>query len=135
MVWNIDPDFEGNYVTDYQILQNEFTNGRTSWTDKYTTAIYSPSPNITTSRNQLQPLPDYIRWLKACELHYLPYGERVLLQHRPWDEVPGIFLPTRVLDLCYSLTDNPPRDVMTCVALLGWVTIQEATEYYRKIKR
>jgi len=72
VVWNVDPDFEGNYVTDYQILQNEFTNDRTSWTDKYTTAMYSPSPSISTSRNEFQSLPDYIyKMAKTCDLHYL----------------------------------------------------------------
>ena len=39
VVWDIDPKFEGNYITDYQTLQNELTKDRTSWTDKYTTAI------------------------------------------------------------------------------------------------
>lgn len=58
---------------------------------------------------------------------------RVLLQHGPWDEVPGIFLPTRVLDLGYWQTI---LHVMSwCVVLLGWITVQEAREYYRKIKK
>lgn len=57
--------------------------------------------------------------------------EREVLQHGPWDDVPGIYLPTGVLYVCYSLMDDPPYSV---IALLGPITVQEVTEYY-KIKR
>jgi len=66
VAWSNDPEFERNYITDY--LQNEFTKDTTSWTDKYT----------STSRNEFQSPPDYIRWLKSCDLHYLPYREESL---------------------------------------------------------
>jgi len=58
-------------------------------------------PSISTSRNEFQSLPDYIRWLKHVTYIICHTERRVLLQHGPWDEVPGIFLPTRVLDLYY----------------------------------
>ena len=33
------------------------------------------------------------------------------------------------------LQKDPQPDVMTCIALLGWITVPEATQYYKKIKR
>ena len=47
------------------------------------------------SRFEVQPVPDYLRWVKTGELHYLPLGERALILG-PWDEIPGAFLPTKV---------------------------------------
>lgn len=60
---------------------------------------------------------------------------RVLLQHGPWDEVPGISLPTRVLDLYlyYSLIDYPPYNVMMCSTFR--LDNNSGTEYYQKIKK
>ena len=90
--------------------------GQTSWTDH----IHKNILNISNPRSELQPLPDYMRWFETCEQHY---REREILQHGPWDDVPGIFLPTGVLYVCYSLTDDPP------------ITVQQVTEYYKNIKR
>ena len=97
--------------------------------------VYSPSPNINSTRRELQPLPDYMRWLKTSELHYLPYEETAVLEQGLWDEMPGIFLPTCILDLCYSLAEDPPPDVMNLVALLAWITVPQTKEYYGIVKR
>ena len=49
--------------------------------------------------------------------------------------MPGIFLPTHTLDICFALTEDPPQNVMNLVALLAWVTQSEANQYYAKLKR
>ena len=103
--------------------------------DKYTTIIYSPNLNISSKRWKLQPLPDYMRWFRTSELHYLPYEERCSLKEGLWDVIPEIFMPTRILDLCYLLMDNPPTNVMNLIALLAWVTVSEAKQYYEKVRR
>ena len=125
LLWNVNQKFEGSYISDYKLLQNDLVEEKTSWRDKYTTVVYSPSPNINSTWRELQPLPDYMRWLKTSELHYLPYEERAVLEQGLWDEMPGIFLPTRILDLCYSLAEDPPPDVMNLVALLAWITVPQ----------
>ena len=110
----------------FRLQSNELVEEKMSWRDKYTTVVYSPSPNINSTRWELQPLPDYMRWLKTSELHYLPYEERAVLEQGLWDETPGIFfLPTRILDLCYFLAEDPPPDVMNLVALLAWITVPQ----------
>ena len=135
ILWNIDPNFEGSYISDYKLLHNQLAEEKTSWTDKYTTALYSPSQVISSSRWELQPLPDYLRWLRTSELHFLPYEERAALGPGDWDEKPELFLPTRILDLCFSLTEDPPQNVMTLIALLAWITVSEAKAYYCKLRR
>ena len=47
MTWDLDLVFEEFHFNDYQLLQNELVEERTSWRDKYTTVLYSPSPSIT----------------------------------------------------------------------------------------
>ena len=38
LLWELDEEFEGEYIRDYQTLHNELTKeGRTAWLDKYTT--------------------------------------------------------------------------------------------------
>ncbi len=68
-------------------------------------------------------------------MHYLPLQEVALHESGPWDEIPGLYLPTRILDLCYSITLDPPTDVLAGIALLAWVPIQEVKEYYSKVTR
>ena len=93
--------------------------GQTSSTDH----IHKNILNISNPRSELQPLPDYMRWFETCEQHY---REREILQHGPWDDVPGIYLSKGVL------TDDPPYNV---IAPLGPITVQQVTEYYKKIKK
>jgi len=137
VAWNTDPEFEGNYITDY--LQNEFTNDtswtNTSWTDKYTTAMYSPSPSISTSRNEFQSLPDYIyKMAKTCDLHYLAIqrGESYYNMGHGMRCLAFSFLQ-RILDLSYWQTIL--HMMSWRVVLLGWKTVQEAREYYGRSRK
>ncbi len=131
LIWNDDLDFQWSYIRDYNILLNELSEDRTSWTDKYTTAIYSPTFNIRCPRNECQPLPDYSK-----HMSYITYrAKRKPYWHMQTDELPGINLPTRILDLSFALMPDPPQDILTSIALLAWVTVTEAAEYYQKLKR
>ena len=113
----------------YNTLE-EFT---TSWIDKYSTTIYSMNTNSVICRYELQPIPDYLRWLKTGEAHYLPLEETTPLKGT-WVDIPSIFLPTKVLDLCFTVLQNPTETIIHQICLLSWVTPQEAHEYQKKIE-
>ena len=132
--WGIDIDFESSYLHDYQLITNQMSTP-TAWKDKYTTSLFSPSCVIACPREELQPIPDYFRWLHCCELHYMPWKETNLLEQGPWKEMPGLYLPTKILDLCFSAIPEPPADTFMLIALLAWVTPDEAREYYSKLKQ
>ena len=123
ILWEVDEEFEGEYMRDYQTLHNELTEeGRTAWLDKYTTALYSAKEDVR--KYQLQPIPDYLRWFKTGELHYLPLEERMLLLG-PWDDIPSVYLPSKVLDLCFNVFQHPSDDIIHLISLLSWTTPQE----------
>ena len=103
--WDVDGNFEGDYMKDYFAIKNElFGDKRTAWLDKYTTSLYSIG-DVQCRRYELQPIPDYICWFNTAELHYLPLEERALLSG-PWDIIPGAYLPLRILDLCFSAVQH-----------------------------
>ncbi len=131
--WGVDVDFEGDYLHDYQLLNNDLVDDRTSWKDKYSTTLFSPSIDISCGRKELQPLPDVLRWLKVHELHYMPWQEAPLLERGPWDDIPGLFLPSKILDLCFLTMPAPPPDIARLIALLAWIKPDEAKEYYSKL--
>ena len=93
-IWGIDSKFEGDYYQDYKLLCN-YLPVRTAWTDKYSTTLFSPTNDISTS---IQPIPDLLRWISNHELHYMPSQEATLLQPGSWDEIPGLFLPSEKLN-------------------------------------
>ena len=133
-VWGVDRDFTGNYVEDYRAINNNLIpDTRTAWLDKYTSCFYSATDDTSIKRFELQPIPDYLRWLKTGELHYLPLEERVLLLG-PWDDVPGAYLPSKILEVCYALIPTPDDDVIAQVSLLSWITPQEVRAFYQKLK-
>ena len=94
---------------------------------KYSTILYSSS-TISCRREEVQPLPDIPMWLKTCELHYMPWQEAALLEHGPWNDIPGLFVPTKILDLCFLVIPKPPQDVAQLIAP------KEAKEYYDKLE-
>ena len=98
--WNLDTDFHGSYHNDYWLLRNEVEGIHTAWLDKYTSVIYSADETSTIERFERQPLPDYIRWVNTSELHYLSLENQLKINTGVWDEISGLFLPTKILDLC-----------------------------------
>ena len=49
--------------------------------------------------------------------------------------MPGLCLPTKILDLCFSAIPEPPADTFMLITLLAWVTPDDAREYYSKLKQ
>ena len=131
-IWGANRPFTGKYLHDYRALGNDLIDGtRTAWLDKYTTSVYSTDENSNCRRHELQPLPDYLRWFKTNELHYLPLEERCLL-NGDWDDIPGVYLPTKVGDLCLSVIPKPDDTLIHQIALLSWVTPREVKDYISK---
>ena len=109
LFWEVDLNFEGKYKQDYDLLQNNTDQPeKTAWIDKYTTTLFSRQL-IPIPRYDPQPLPDYIRWMKTCEFHYMTSEEVSLLQSGPWHDIPGIFIPSRILDICYTIFRHPKK--------------------------
>ena len=134
LVWNVDEEFAGQYVTDHETIHNTLLDDtRTSWSDKYTTVIYSTSSDTQCRRYELQPIPDYLRWFKTGELHYLPLEERSLLSGI-WDDIPAAFLPTKILDLCFTVVQLPTKDMIQQISLLSWVSPRDVKEYHKKLQ-
>lgn len=108
--WGVDLDFQQSYKHDYALLTNKLTDERTSWEDKYTTSLFSPLP-VPFARKEAQPLPDYLRWVDTCELHFMTLQKTSLLEAGPWDNIPGMFLPSNILDLCFLTIPSPSSDI------------------------
>ena len=72
----------------------------TAWFGKYTSVIYSADDTSTIERFERQPLPDYLRWISTCELHYLNIKNRFKLNRGVWDEISGLYIPNLCLTHC-----------------------------------
>ncbi len=131
-IWGVDENFAGSYKDDYDMLRNKSTPVKTSWLDKYTTCVYSSDINSKVARCEKQPVPDYLRWFNTTELHNLPYEDRITLSEGVWDETPGLFIPSNILDLAVSVIPFPPDDVVDLIGLVAWVPPKEVREYYNK---
>ncbi len=71
-VWSINSEFQGNYLEDYQLLNNCLPNVGvgTAWRDKYMTAVYRVDDDWKgrcLSRNEFQPVADYLHWIQTGE--------------------------------------------------------------------
>ena len=136
LFWGVKQDYVGNYYHDYQLVRNEVHVGgnRTSWIDKYTTSIYNPAKAEVDNRYEYQPLPDYIRWRATGELHYLSLNQCKLLEMGPWNNIPGIFLPSHILQLCFSIVSNITctEDHLKQFALMSWIPLSLCQEVYEK---
>ena len=133
IAWNVDRHFCGEYIRDHQAISNTLHDYPTCWTDKYSTVVYSPRPDIECRRHELQPIPDYLRWFKTNEAHYLPLEEVALLKG-DWLNIPAIFLPTKVLQLCFTVVPKPPEHILQQICLLSWLSAKEVTDYKQKLQ-
>ena len=127
-------DFESSYIDDYTILHIETGDSelnRTAWVDKYTTTLYSKS-SIEIPRFETQPLPDYLRWIHTCEFHYMTRDESALLEKGPWNCIPGLFIPNRILDLCLTVFPDPSLHLSKLISILSWTPPNEVAEYYKQ---
>ena len=60
---------------------------------------------------------------------------RANLPQGPWDELPELFLPSRVLDLAFRVFQKPEPVLLRQVAFLAWISDQEADNYYKESER
>ncbi|CAB3983432.1 zinc finger MYM-type 1-like [Paramuricea clavata] len=119
-VWNLSHSEQYTYLEDYNFLMNKLEY-RTAWIDKYHVTFYRPNNLWITDHNarqELQPIPDYVRWITTGgELHYLSH-ERVLAMKGEWNECSGLFRPDRLLDNLISFNSDPPFYIFPTVAAL-----------------
>ena len=52
----------------------------------------------------------------------------------PWDDIPSVYLPSKVLDLCFNVFQHPSDDIIHLISLLSWTTPQEVRSYHEKIQ-
>lgn len=60
---------------------------------------------------------------------------RSSLPHGPWDELPELFLPSRVLDLAFRVFRQPEPALLNHVGFLAWVSDQDARNYFQENER
>ena len=135
MAYGFDDDFKSTYREDYEILTNQYQDGRRSaWTDKYTTTIFNPLFD-SHDRINMQPVPDYVRWYRTKgELHYLGYESRVAMNSSGIiNETPEMFLPSAVLELASKVFRNPDAETIHDIALLSWCPIEEVTAHFQNM--
>ena len=139
LVWGIDINFKGNYTEDYCRINNTLLTQRTAWCDKYQTTMWRQNDNwsghVNGSRTVLQPLPDYVRWVKVNELHCLTLerNSRIVntLKGR-FTTMPGLFLPSRLFELFYEINPSPPDDIFSEISLLVWIPTHKVKRYLKE---
>ena len=104
---------------------------KTAWRDKYTTTIFDDSSLFPTPT--LQPVPDYVRWyLSGGKMHYLPYEQRRDLSDGPWNNIPELFLPSRILKLVFLSLPNLPTYAMQSISILCWCPVEDVEKFLKK---
>lgn len=128
-VWNVDTTMTRSYSDDYDMINNNFSScHRTAWTDKYTTVLFDEQ--TPTEFQWKQPIPDYVRWyLTDGEQHYMTFEERGLLTTGAWDDIEGLFLPSKILDLINLVHPHMSKTFYKDLALLTWCTEEEVKNY------
>ena len=131
-VWRVDDAFEAEYAEDYQLLNTDNgTDIKTAWRDKYTTTIFDDSALIAIPT--LQPVPDYVRWyLSGGKMHYLPFEQRRDLVDGPWNKIPELFLPSRILQLVFLSLPSLSSYGMQSISMLCWCPLEDVEKYLRK---
>ena len=82
------------------------------------------------TRKELQPIPDYVRWVSTGgELHYLTFEKRLGLKG-DWDNSPGLFRPERLLDILISINSDPPDYIFHTIASFVWLTENDTRQYF-----
>ena len=132
--WGVDEEFRGSYVDDYDTL----TNVQTATRDHYSVSVFRKDEKWRgkpMERFERRPLPDLVTWEESGKFHYLPFELRAHLLQGPWDELPELFLPSRVLDLAFRVFRKPEPALLKQVAFLAWVSDQEADNYFKESER
>ena len=131
-VWGVDEALEAEYAEDYQLLINDSGSDiKTAWRDKYTTTIFDDSSLFPTPT--LQPVPDYVKfYFSGGKMHYLPYEQRRDLPDGPWNKIPELFLPSRILKLVFLSLPNLPTYAMQSISILCWCPVDDIEKFLKK---
>lgn len=100
--WGVNEHFKGSYADDYATL----TNAHTATRDHYSVSVFREDESWRgkpLERYEKRPVPYLTAWQQNGKLHYLPFELCSSLLHGPWDELPELFLPSRVLDLAFRV--------------------------------
>ena len=54
--------------------------------------------------------------------------EANLLEPGPWDDLPGIFMPSQILDLSFTIMPDPPPNIEKLITILAWTRLDETRE-------
>ena len=74
--------------------------------------------------------------MQTGELHYLTHHDRQRLNEGTWDQFPGLFIPSTILDLCFEVFPSDlTSDMIHSVAVLAWLPVHLVEEYFSKQKR
>ena len=138
-LWDLDYDFVGSYAEDYQILENTWQEDGevTSLTDKYSTTIFNPDMMnmLDTDVLKMQPVPDYIRWLKTGgELHYLPLEKLKKIETEVIDKTRAAFLPSKLLKMVFKVLSNGTDHVLPSIGFLSWCSVDDIRQFYSEFK-
>ena len=132
--WGVDEQFRGSYAEDYVTL----TNAQTATRDHNSVSVFREDENWRgkpLERYERRPVPDLIAWQENGKLHYLPFKLHSNLPQGPWDKLPELFLPSRVLDLAFRLFRQPEPGLLNHVAFLAWVSSKDANNYFQENER
>lgn len=134
-VWSVKKNFSGTYAEDY----NTLTSSKTAFTDNYSTSIFRADEcwrgKPLERFDQQASASDFKFWEITGELHYMSFEERRNFPVGPWDECRGVFMPEKVLDTCFRVLPAPMKDMMMSIALLAWVTPEDASTYYSSVHK
>ena len=134
-VWSVKKNFSGTYGEDY----NTLTSSKTAFTDNYSTSIFRADEcwrgKPLERFDRQASASDFKFWEITGELHYMSFEERRDFPVGPWDECRGVFMPEKVLDTCFRVLPAPTKDMMMSIALLAWVTPEEASTYYSSVHK
>lgn len=126
-VWSVKKNFSGTYGEDY----NTLTSSKTAFTDNYSTSIFRADEcwrgKPLERFDRQASVSDFKFWEITGELHYMSFEERRNFPVGPRDECRGVSMPEKVLDTCFRVLPAPTKDMMMSIALLAWVTPEEAS--------
>ena len=65
-------------------------------------------------------------------MHYLPFEQRRDLVDSPWNKIPELFLPSRILQLVFLSLPNLPMYGMQSISMLCWCPLEDVEKFLRK---
>ena len=136
MIWDLKDNFRGTYREDYQILNNSYQEEglRTCWQDKYSTVVYNPermtANELKDANREMQPIPDFVRWLQSGELHYMPLEKVCELNINSLTYTPGLFLPSTILEMFFKALKVLDDSLLPYLSLISWCPMDKVNTFF-----